>query len=189
MKRFVWLLVAAVLLLSGCGNKEEKYTAYCEQGTASLSQQEYEQALEIFGKAADLLPDRPEAYQGRAEVYLAMAEAAEEGSEEQTSAYASALAEYEAAIQRDSGNAELYQKAIELCRQMGEEDKLLALLQSGAEATGDRTLKEALETERSRTGGCRSALRHAVLRGHQQVPDDSGSGGPSGFADRPWTPG
>ena len=150
MKRFVWLLVAAVLLLSGCGNKEEKYTAYCEQGTASLSQQEYEQALEAFGKAADLLPDRPEAYQGRAEVYLAMAEAAEEGSEEQTSAYASALAEYEAAIQRDSGNAELYQKAIELCRQMGEEDKLLALLQSGAEATGDRTLKEALETERSR---------------------------------------
>ena len=39
-RRVLPLLLTAVLLLSGCGDKEEKYTAYCEQGTASLSQQD-----------------------------------------------------------------------------------------------------------------------------------------------------
>lgn len=76
MKRFVSVLLAAVLLLGmvSCANAEKDWQEQYDFGMRYLSEGNYEEAILAFSAAIDIDGDRPEAYMGRAEAYIAIGE-------------------------------------------------------------------------------------------------------------------
>ena len=96
MRKCVCLLLSCLLLvlpLSACGGQGGTWQEQYDLGVRYLSEGNYEEAIIAFTAAIDIDPKRAEAYVGRGDAYI--------GSGETEDNLATALADYEAALELD----------------------------------------------------------------------------------------
>ena len=79
MKHTIWIRSAALLLslamllgMTACANTEKDWQEQYDLGMRYLEEGDFEEAILAFSAAIEIDPNRPEAYMGRAEAYIAM---------------------------------------------------------------------------------------------------------------------
>lgn len=124
--RLLAVCLCAVLLVAcgGAANWIEQY----DLGMRYLSEENYQEAILAFTEAIGVDPNRAELYIRRAGAYVYSGETADN--------LAAALADYEAAKELDSADANLWLGLADLYIRQGEMIKALETLEEGLEATG-----------------------------------------------------
>lgn len=124
--RLLAVCLCAVLLVAcgGAANWKEQY----DLGMRYLSKENYQEAILAFTEAIGVDPNQAELYIRRAGAYVYSGETADN--------LAAALADYEAAKELDSADANLWLGLADLYIRQGEMIKALETLEEGLEATG-----------------------------------------------------
>ncbi len=129
MKKLFAVVLCAALCLSfaGCGaaDKDRMAAALCETGRRLLEEGDRYGALDAFTQAVELDPACAEAYIGRGDAYAALDK------------QRSAAEDYEAALSCSVGDAELFQKLIDIYTALGREEDAADAVERAYAATGD----------------------------------------------------
>ena len=152
--------MALLLGLCGCGQNgrasssadaltwQEQY----DLGVRYLSEGNYQAAIIAFAAAIEIDPKRPEAFVGRGDAYVGMAQLSvgesTELPEESRTAYESAVADYLSAIGLNKLLAAVYGKVADVYLALGDTEAAAAILEQGYEVTGVENLRTRAETMR-----------------------------------------
>lgn len=137
-------LSLAVLLCScggpteaGDGSTAPTWQEQYDLGLRLLSEGKYQEAIIAFTAAIEIDPKQVPAYIGRGDAYVMSGDTEEN--------LTSARTDYETAIALGQTDAEVYQKAAEVCIALGDIDAAVDLLEQGIGVTGDKKLQDALD--------------------------------------------
>lgn len=140
MKRVSILLLAAVMLLSSCGEQTsvtdvEQTPSWQERydlGVRYLSEGNYEEAIIAFTAAIEIDPKRAPAYVGRANARILSGNTEENLTSAQT--------DYEKVIELDDVNVDAYLGLADIYILRGEYDKAMEILRDGIEKVGENQI-------------------------------------------------
>lgn len=138
MRKWMCAVLTALLVagLTACGGKGADWQERYDAGAGYFEDGDYEESIEAFTDAVEMDAERPEAYLGRAEAYMAL------GSEENLKL---AAEDYEAALELDDSLTEAYLSLSNLYARQGEQEKAQEVLEDGFGKTGDASLQEELK--------------------------------------------
>ncbi len=127
------VLVAVAVLAAHFHQREQDYQEQLNTGLHFLGEQNYEEAILAFTAAIDIKPKGVEAYIGRGDAYAAL-------DDHQTAAI-----DYEKATELDKKNPEGYLGLAGAYLELGRREDAIAILEQGAQETGDERITEWLE--------------------------------------------
>lgn len=143
--KIIFFAILVFLLLPSCGSKAPTWQEEYDLGIRYLSEGNYEEAVIAFTAAIEIDPKQVPAYIGRGDAYVGLAELAEGHGSDAFASYQSAEQDYLYAIDLDETLAELYGKLADVYLALGDQDKAVAILERGVEATEDEELLALLE--------------------------------------------
>jgi tetratricopeptide (TPR) repeat protein len=123
MKKFLFLMIAAILLLPACAKPVVSAPTWQEQydlGVRYLSEGNYEEAIIAFTAAIEIDPKQASAYVGRGDAYVLS------GDTEETRT--ATIADYEKAIELDETYVEAYLGLADVYIRQGNNEKALEIL-------------------------------------------------------------
>lgn len=147
MKRFLWLLFFVLCFITACSKKsEETFEEQLKLGQKYLEEMKYEEAIVAFSKAIDLEPESADAYLGRGQAYIEMAEQfKEQDTETFIKYYEQAADDYESVQEMEPESRSIREQLITIYKELGEEDKI-ADLDAAAESVSENDAAETKES-------------------------------------------
>lgn len=140
MKKFLFLMLAAILLLPACTEPVVSAPTWQEQydlGVRYLSEGNYEEAIIAFTVAIEINPKQAPAYVGRGDAYVQSGETEKD--------LTAAQVDYEKAIELDELLSDAYLGLADVYIHRGDYAKAIEVLQQGLEKTGeDQNIKDKL---------------------------------------------
>lgn len=136
VKKILCTLLVVVALAACAEPPAERWGKQYDLGAQYLLESNYEQALTAFTNAIEIDPAQVEAYIGRGDVYVAMAQSGAGTAAETVTHYEDARADYEQALSLMEMEQELFVKLADVYAALGDDDALDELVQRAVDTLG-----------------------------------------------------